>query len=58
MTYKWIQRLEERQAHLNLTKGTKRGMANSYLTDSDEKAIVDFVKDREELYNKTNEMFL
>ena len=31
-------------------------MANIYLIDSDEKAIVDFVKDPEELY-KTNEHF-
>ena len=27
------------------------------LTDSDEKAIVDFVKDHEELYDKTNKHF-
>ena len=29
-------------------------MTNIYLRDSDEEAIVDFVKDHEELYNKTN----
>ena len=29
-------------------------MTNIYLTDSDEEAIVDFVKDHEELYDKTN----
>ena len=32
-------------------------MANIYLTDSDEEAIMDFVKDHEELYNKTNVQF-
>ena len=37
----------------------KKGhMTNIYLTDSDEEAIVDFVKDHEELYNKTNEHFM
>ena len=36
----------------------KKGhMMNIYLTDSDDKAIVDFVKDYEELYFKTNEHF-
>ena len=32
-------------------------MTNIYLTDSDDEAIVDFVKDHEELYDKTNEHF-
>ena len=32
-------------------------MTNIYLTDSDEEAIVDFVKDHEQLYNKTNDHF-
>ena len=32
-------------------------MTNIYLTESDEEAIVDFVQDHEELYNKTNEHF-
>ena len=33
----------------------KKGhMANIYLTDSEEETIVDFVKDHEELYYKTN----
>ena len=32
-------------------------MTNIYLTDSDEEAIVDFVKDHKELYKKTNELF-
>ena len=34
----------------------KKGhLTNIYLTDSDEEAIVDFVKDHEEFYNKTSE---
>ena len=32
-------------------------MTNVYVTDSVEEVIVDFVKDHEELYNKTNEHF-
>ena len=32
-------------------------MTNVYLTNSDEAAIVDFVKDHEELFNKTKEHF-
>ena len=32
-------------------------MTSIYLTDSDEEAIVDFVKDHEELYDKTNDHF-
>ena len=36
----------------------KKGyMTNIYLTDSDEEAFVDFVKNHEELYDKTNEQF-
>ena len=36
----------------------KKGhMTNVYLTDSDTEAIVDFVKDHEELYNKNGEHF-
>ena len=36
----------------------KKGhMTYIYLTDSDEEAIVDFVKDHKELNNKTNEHF-
>ena len=36
----------------------KKGhMSNIYLTDSDEDSIVHFVKDHEELYNKTSEHF-
>ena len=32
-------------------------MTNTYLTDSDEKAIVDILKDQYELYELTNEYF-
>ena len=32
-------------------------MMNIYLTDSDEEATVNFVKDHEELYDKTNKHF-
>ena len=32
-------------------------MTNIYFTDSDEEAIVDFVKDHKELYDKTNDHF-
>ena len=32
-------------------------MTNIYLTNSDEEAIVDIVKDHKELYDKTNEHF-
>ena len=36
---------------------TKGHTINVYLTDSDKEAIVDFAKDHEELYNKTNKHF-
>ena len=50
--------MEERRVHLNRTPGTRRGhMTNIYLTDSDEEAIVDFVNDYGELYDKTNRHF-
>ena len=32
-------------------------MTNIYLTESDEEALLDFVRDHEELYDKTNEHF-
>ena len=36
----------------------KKGhMTNIKLTDSDEEAIVDFAKDHEELYDKSNQHF-
>ena len=37
--------------------GNKRHMMNIYLTDSHEEAMVDFVKDHENLYDKTHEKF-
>ena len=42
------------QSHSRHKKGH---MTNIYPMDPDEEAIVDFVKDHEELYNKTNEHF-
>ena len=36
---------------------SKGHMTNIYLMDSDDKAIVDFVKNHEELKDKTNEHF-
>ena len=35
----------------------QEGAYDIYLTDSDEEAIVDFVKDHKELYGKTNKHF-
>ena len=35
----------------------QENMMNTYLKDSNEEAIEDFVKDHEELYDKTNEHF-
>ena len=32
-------------------------MTNIFVADFDEEAIVDFVNDQEELYDKTNELF-
>ena len=47
-----------RGRHISVALKTKEGhMTNIYLTDSDEDAIVDFVNDHKELYNKTNEHF-
>ena len=44
---------------LNHTPGAiKKGhMVNNYLTDTNDEAIVDFVKDDEELYEKAHEKF-
>ena len=39
------------QSHSRQKKGH---MTNIYLTDSDEEAVTDFVKNHEELYDKTN----
>ena len=55
---KWTQRADERRAHLNYNPDIRKDMTNIYLTDSYEQAIVDFVKDHEELHNKTNMHFL
>ena len=40
---------------LNYTQGRRRGFRNIYPKDSDEEAIMDFVKDHEELQDKANE---
>ena len=42
------------QSHSRHKKGH---MTNIYLTDSDEEAIVDFIKDHEEPYGKSNKLF-
>ena len=43
---------------LQLLSRHKNGhVMNIYLTDSDEEAIVDFISDHKELYNKTNDLF-
>ena len=47
MTQKWLQMLEDRWVHLSCTKDSIRG----------KEAIVDFVKDCEELSDKNNEHF-
>ena len=39
------------------SRNKTRHMTNIYLTDSEEEAIVDFVKDHEELCNKTHKKF-
>ena len=36
----------------------KKHMTNIYLTNKDKEAIVDFVKDPNELYDKTNDHFM
>ena len=45
------------EAGISQSPYKKEHMTDIYLTDSDEEAIVDFAKDHEELYNKTNEHF-
>ena len=45
------------EAGISQFRHKKGHMRNISLTDSDEEAIVDFVKDHEELYDKTNEHF-
>ena len=48
-----------RGGHISVTLKTQDGDHDQHicLTDSDEVAVVDFVKDHEELYDKTNEHF-
>ena len=49
--------MEERQAHLNHNPGTEKGHTmNIYLTDSDEEAFVEFIKDHDELHDKTRHL--
>ena len=58
VTLKWTQTVEKRRAYLNRNPGIRKGhMTDIYLTGSDEEAIVDFVKDHKELYDKKNEHF-
>ena len=58
MTQKGTQRLEEEVGASQSHSRHKNGhLTNIYLMDSDEKAMVDFVKDHDVLYNKTNEHF-
>ena len=55
---KWIERMElEAGRFQSQSRQKKMHIMIIYLTDSDEEAIVDFVEDQEELYNKTNEHF-
>ena len=49
---------EASQTSTDCQSSCKKGhMKNIYLTDSDAEAIVDFVKDYKELYDKTNKNF-
>ena len=57
VTQKWTQGVEKRQAHQSQSRHKNRHMTNIYLTDSIEEAIVDFVKDPEELHDNTDEHF-
>ena len=43
-----------RVRHISFAIQTQERIYDIYLTESDEEAIVDFVKDQEELHNKTN----
>ena len=54
---KWTQRVEERSAKNSSNPGTRKDIDNIYLTDTDDMTTVDFVKDVEELYSKTNDNF-
>ena len=44
-------------ATLCQSRHKKGNRTNTYLTESDEEIIVDFVKDHEDLYSKTNDKF-
>ena len=44
----------EAGGEVGTSQSHSRSMTNIYPMDSDEEAIVDFVKDPKELYNKTN----
>ena len=52
-----IQKQRLGEAGTSQLRHKKGNMSNIYLTDSDAEAIVDFVKDHKELYDKTNEHF-
>ena len=54
---KWTQRVDERLTHLLNSNPDARKDIRYLLTDSDEAAFVDFVKDHEELYDKAKEHF-
>ena len=54
---KWTQGGGEAGIFQSHSRHKKGHMTNIYVTDSVEEAIVDFVKDLEMLYNKTNEHF-
>ena len=56
VTLKWTQMVEERWAQ-SQSRHEKKRMTNIYLTCSNEKASVDFVKNQKELYDKTNKHF-
>ena len=46
------------EAGPSLSRYKKGHMTNIYLTDSNKEAIMDFMKDHEELYDKTNGHFM
>ena len=55
---KWTQKMEERATTQPLSASPDvKTILHIHLTDSDKEAIVEFVKDHEELYGKTNYMW-
>ena len=54
---KWTQSGGEASTSQSQSKHKKGYMMSIYLTDSYEEAVVDFVKDHEELNDKTNEHY-